>query len=112
MLRNALAEVGDWVLVERHVQQGVTRELSGYLGSLVVRVDAVGVLRLGIDLRRARVVDVDHDPRAVTIVLADARASGFKCIDLFYNPKCIHQALGYLRPEQYEAVRAPVKKVA
>lgn len=44
--------------------------------------------------------------------LPHARASVFKYINLFYNPKRIHQALGYVSPEQYEADQAPVKKVA
>lgn len=41
-----------------------------------------------------------------------AKLSVFKYIDLFYNPKRIHQALGYVSPEQYEADQAPVMKVA
>jgi len=44
--------------------------------------------------------------------LDDARLSVFKYIDLFYNPKRIHQALGYLSPEQYEAENAPATKAA
>lgn len=44
--------------------------------------------------------------------LDDARLSVFKYIDLFYNPKRIHQALGYLSPEQYEAEHAPAMKAA
>ena len=44
--------------------------------------------------------------------LADARLSVFKYIDLFYNRKRIHQALGYVSPEQYEADHAPATKVA
>ena len=46
------------------------------------------------------------------IDLADARASVFKYIDLFYNRKRIHQALGYTSPEQYEVDHAPTMKVA
>ena len=38
--------------------------------------------------------------------------SVFKYIDLFYNRKRIHQALGYVSPEQYEADHAPATKVA
>ena len=44
--------------------------------------------------------------------LADARLSVFKYIDLFYNRERIHQALGYVSPEQYEADHAPAIKVA
>lgn len=44
--------------------------------------------------------------------LTDARASVFKYIDLFYNRKRIHQALGYVSPEQYEVDHAPAVKVA
>lgn len=44
--------------------------------------------------------------------LDHARLSVFKYIDLFYNPKRIHQALGYKTPDQYEAENAPAKKVA
>jgi len=36
----------------------------------------------------------------------------FKYIDLFYNPKPIHQALGYQSPEQYEAEHALATKAA
>lgn len=86
VLRDALAEVGELVLVERHVHQSVTRELSGYLGSQVVRVDAVGVQRLGIDLSRARVVDVDHDARVVTIALADAGGAGMQVLHAGLDP--------------------------
>ena len=38
--------------------------------------------------------------------------SVFKYIDLFYNPTRIHQALGYLSPEQYEAEHPPATKAA
>lgn len=44
--------------------------------------------------------------------LSDARLSVFKYIDLFYNRERIHQALGYVSPEQYEADHAPATKVA
>ena len=44
--------------------------------------------------------------------LADARASVFRYIEVFYNRQRIHEALGYLTPEQYEAVNAPASKVA
>lgn len=44
--------------------------------------------------------------------LADARLSVFKYIELFYNRKRIHQALGYVSPERYEADHAPATKVA
>lgn len=44
--------------------------------------------------------------------LDDVKLGVFKYIDLFYNPKRIHQALGYVSPEQYEADHAPVMKVA
>ncbi len=44
--------------------------------------------------------------------LTGARASVFHYIEVFYNRHRIHQALGYLTPEQYEAVHAPVSKVA
>ncbi len=44
--------------------------------------------------------------------MREARMSVFKYIDLFYNPKRIHQALGYVSPQQYEAEHAPAMKVA
>ena len=44
--------------------------------------------------------------------LADARASVFHYIEVFYNRQRIHEALGYLTPEQYEAVHAPASRVA
>lgn len=43
---------------------------------------------------------------------ADARLSVFKYIEVFYNRKRIHQALGYVSPERYEADHAPARKVA
>ena len=39
--------------------------------------------------------------------LEDARLSVFKYIETFYNPLRIHQTLGYLSPDEYEAVNAP-----
>lgn len=39
--------------------------------------------------------------------LEDARLSVFKYIETFYNPLRIHQTLGYLSPNQYEAEHAP-----
>ena len=39
--------------------------------------------------------------------LEDARLSVFKYIETFYNPLRIHQSLGYLSPDNYEAVNAP-----
>ncbi len=39
--------------------------------------------------------------------LQDARLSVFKYIETFYNPVRIHQTLGYLSPDQYEAENAP-----
>lgn len=44
--------------------------------------------------------------------LTHARTNVFHYIDLFYNRKRIHQALGYVSPEQYEAAQAPAMKVA
>jgi len=41
--------------------------------------------------------------------LEDARLSVFKYIETFYNPIRIHQTLGYLSPDQYEAEHAPVQ---
>ena len=40
--------------------------------------------------------------------LQDARLSVFKYIETFYNPVRIHQTLGYLSPDQFEAEHAPV----
>jgi putative transposase len=40
--------------------------------------------------------------------LEEARLSVFKYIETFYNPVRIHQTLGYLSPDQYEAEHAPV----
>jgi len=39
--------------------------------------------------------------------LEEARLSVFKYIEMFYNPVRIHQTLGYLSPDQYEAENAP-----
>ena len=41
--------------------------------------------------------------------LDDARLSVFKYIETFYNPVRIHQTLGYLSPNQYEAEHAPAR---
>lgn len=41
-----------------------------------------------------------------------ARLSVFEYIEVFYDRKRIHQALGYMTPKQYEAVHAPATKVA
>lgn len=39
--------------------------------------------------------------------LQAARLSVFKYIETIYNPVRIHQTLGYLSPDQYEAENAP-----
>jgi len=39
--------------------------------------------------------------------LEEARLSVFKYIETFYNPLRLHQTLGYLSPDQYEAENAP-----
>ena len=39
--------------------------------------------------------------------LEEARLSVFKYIETFYNPVRLHQTLGYLSPNQYEAENAP-----
>lgn len=39
--------------------------------------------------------------------LADARLSVFRYIETFYNPQRLHQTLGYLTPNQFEAEHAP-----
>ena len=39
--------------------------------------------------------------------LQEARLGVFKYIETFYNPVRIHQTLGYLSPNQYEAEHAP-----
>jgi putative transposase len=39
--------------------------------------------------------------------LAEARLSVFRYIETFYNPQRLHQTLGYLSPNQFEAVHAP-----
>lgn len=39
--------------------------------------------------------------------LEEARLSVFKYIETFYNPVRLHQTLGYLSPDQYEADNAP-----
>lgn len=44
--------------------------------------------------------------------LDNVKLSVFKYIDLFYNPKRIHQALGDVSPEQYEAEHDTAMKVA
>ena len=39
--------------------------------------------------------------------LDEARLSVFRYIETFYNPQRLHQTLGYLSPNQFEAVHAP-----
>jgi putative transposase len=39
--------------------------------------------------------------------LEEARLSVFTYIETFYNPERLHQTLGYLSPDQYEAENAP-----
>ena len=39
----------------------------------------------------------------------DARLSVFKYIETFYYPVRLHQTLGYLSPNQYEAENAPAQ---
>jgi putative transposase len=39
--------------------------------------------------------------------LEDTRLSVFRYIETFYNPQRLHQTLGYLSPNQFEAVHAP-----
>ena len=39
--------------------------------------------------------------------LEEARLSVFKYIETFYNPVRLHQTLGYLSPNDYEAENAP-----
>ena len=39
--------------------------------------------------------------------LEEARRSVFRYIETFYNPQRLHQTLGYLSPNQFEAVHAP-----
>jgi len=41
--------------------------------------------------------------------LEEARLSVFRYIETFYNPQRLHQTLGYLSPNQFEAVHAPAK---
>jgi putative transposase len=41
--------------------------------------------------------------------LEDARLSVFKYIETFYNPLRLHQTLGYVSPDQYEAEYAPAQ---
>ncbi len=41
--------------------------------------------------------------------LQAARLSVFKYIETFYNPQRIHQTLGYLSPDHYEAENAPAQ---
>jgi putative transposase len=43
--------------------------------------------------------------------LEEARLSVFKYIETFYNPVRIHQTLGYLSPDQYEAENTPALAV-
>ena len=69
VLRDALTEVSELVLVETAVKQTVTREIAGTLGGVSVRVDTVGVQRLGIDLSRARILDVDPRDKTVTVAI-------------------------------------------
>ncbi len=41
--------------------------------------------------------------------LAEARLSAFRHTETFYNPQRLHQTLGYLSRNQFEAVHAPAK---
>jgi len=50
--------------------------------------------------------------RQAYVDLADARPSVFQYIELFYNRSRLHQALGYVSPDAFEADHAPVLKVA
>ncbi len=45
----------------------------------------------------------------IFVNLEEARLSVFKYIETFYNPVRIHQTLGYLSPNQYEAENAPAQ---
>ena len=69
VLRDAFAEVNELVLAETAVKKTVTREIAGTLGGVSVRVDTVGVQRLGIDLSRARILDVDPRDKTVTVAI-------------------------------------------
>ncbi len=40
--------------------------------------------------------------------LDEAQLSVFEYIETFYNQERIHQALGYMTPDQFEAKHAPV----
>ncbi len=40
--------------------------------------------------------------------LEEARLNVFEYIEAFYNRERIHQALGYLTPDQFEAEHTPV----
>ena len=46
------------------------------------------------------------------IDLQDTRPSVFQYIELFYNRTRLHQALGYVSPEAFEAEHAPAMNVA
>ena len=41
--------------------------------------------------------------------LEEARLSVFQSIETFYNPVRLHQTLGYVSPNQFEADHAPAK---
>ena len=43
--------------------------------------------------------------------LEDVRRSVFLYIESFYNPMRLHQTLGYLSPDQYEAEHTPAQAV-
>lgn len=66
---DALHEVSELVLAERTVHQTITRELQGHLGGRVVYIEAVGVQRLGVNLRQARVLDIHADRQLVVLEL-------------------------------------------
>ena len=41
-------------------------------------------------------------------MIAEARVGVFQCTEVFYNGKCKHSSLKYVRPESFEASWNPV----
>jgi hypothetical protein len=69
LIRDALDEIAEFALLESRVPLTLTHRVDGYLGGVVVRLDTLGIRRIGYDLSRARILGVDPATRTVTLDL-------------------------------------------